>query len=339
MDLCLQRRVQVLVIAGDLFDSRASSQRTMDFAFGQLARLGDATPPVEVFLLPGTHDCWAEGTVFAGPRAQQLPPYCHVLAGPEPTTVLVPALDLAVHGCAHLCDIEGQQPLTGLAPSPEASLNIGVAHGSHERGDISEDSSMFDHADIAESGMDYIALGHWHGYHDFSVAGVTAINPGSPELLGFGERDPGVVALVTLGEGDVKVEPVTVGQLAAISMTIDVGELSGTEDLISRIGEQAGADTLLDVSLTGLAAPGTVIEVDRAPDAIGPGCFALRIRDESHPALDGLSEIDVPESLAFGRFVQLARQRVENAANDHDRRIAERALQLGVALLRGQEVL
>ncbi len=339
MDLCLERRAQALVIAGDLFDSRISSQRTMDFAFGQLTRLGDAAPPIEVFLLPGTHDCWAEGTVLAGPRAQQLPPHCHVLGGSEPITVLVPTLDLAVHGCAHRCDLAGQQPLSGMAPSPEASINVGVAHGSHARADFTDDSSLFTSDQIAASGMDYFALGHWHTWHDHSSGDVTAINPGSPELLGFGERGLGVVALVTLGEGDVSVEPVTVGQLTAAALNIDVGDLSGTEDLISRIGEQAAADTLLDVTLTGLAAPGTVIEVDRVPEALGTAFFALRIRDESHPALDGLSEIEMPESLAFGRFVQLARGRVESATNERDRRVAERALQLGVALLSGREVL
>jgi DNA repair exonuclease SbcCD nuclease subunit len=339
VDLCLERCAQVLVIAGDLFDSRTPSQHAMDFAFGQLARLGDAAPPIEVFLLPGTHDCWAEGTVFAGPRAQQLPPHCHVLASPEPMTVAVPALDLAVHGCAHRCDLAGQQPLSGMVSSSEASLNIGVAHGSHARENFTDDSSLFTSDQIAATGMDYLALGHWHTWHDHSSGGVTAINPGSPELLGFGERGLGVVALVTLGEGDVSVEPVTVGQLTAATLDLDVGELSGTEDLISRVGEQAEAETLLDVTLTGLAAPGEIIEVDRVPEAVGPAFFALRIRDESHPSLDGLSEIDMPEALAFGRFVQLARHRVESATNDRDRRVAERSLQLGVALLRGQEVL
>ena len=339
VDLCLKRRVQVLVIAGDLFDKRTPSQRAMDFAFGQLERLAEATPPVEVFLLPGTHDCWADGTVFAGPRAQQLPPHCHVLPGPEPMTIALPALDLAVHGSAHHCDIAGQQPLLSMTSSPEASLNIGVAHGSHARGDISEDSSLFTSEQIAATGLDYLALGHWHTWHDHSSGGVTAINPGSPELLGFGKRSPGVVSLVTLGEGDVSVERVTVGQLTAATLALDVSELSGTEDLVSRMGEHADAETLLDVTLAGLAAPGVVIEVDRAPEAIGAAFFALRIRDESHPSLDALSAIEMPEALAFSRFAELARRRVENATNDHDRRVAERALHLGVALLRGQEVL
>jgi len=339
VDLCLQQRVQALIIAGDLFDSRRPSRRTQDFAFGQLARLGESSPPVEIFMLPGTHDCWAEGSVYERIATGDLPAHVHILAGPESMTVSVAHLDLAVHGQAHLCDLDSQQPLAGLTASPDAAINIGIVHGSHERGDIADDSSLFGDTEIAQSGMDYIALGHWHGWHDHSAGGVTAINPGSPEVGGFGQRDPGVVALVTLGEGEVSVEPLTVGKLTAAMLVLDVGELSGTEDLISRIGEHASVETLLDVTLTGLAAPGVVIEVDTATEAAGPAFMALRIRDESHPALDDLSEIEMPEALAFGRFVQLARQRIDNATNDEDRRVAERALQLGVALLRGQEVL
>ncbi|HUS81384.1 MAG TPA: DNA repair exonuclease [Armatimonadota bacterium] len=339
VDLCLERGVQGLVVAGDLFDSRRPPQRAVDFASAQLRRLTHASPPIHVFLLPGTHDSYAEDSIYGGSPAGGLPGHQHILGGPDPLTVMVPGLGLAVHAQAHLCDHTGQQPLRHLRPSPDAAINVGIAHGSAERGDIENDSSLFAAAEIEATRMDYLALGHWHGYHDHSAGGVTAINPGSPEVLGFGEREPGVVVEVTLGEGPARVEPLPVGSLRSQALMLNAGEVSGTEDVIQRITEMADPDLLLDVIVSGLAAPGVVVNADEVHEATAGGFFALRIRDQSHPALDDLSEADTPEVLALGRFIRIAREYIEAADNEQDRRVAERALHLGVALLRGREVL
>lgn len=339
VDLCLERQAQALIIAGDLFEVRRPARATVDFALAQLQRLGEATPAVQVFLLPGTHDCWAEGAVYDTPPLRSLPQHIHVLGGPEPVAVSIPHLGLAVHGVPHQCDLGAQQPLRDLRPSPDAAINVGVAHGSIERGDIEGDSSMFATADIDATGLDYLALGHWHSWHDHSSASVPAINPGSPEVPGFGSWQQGVVAEVVLGEGPARVAKLPVGTLTAATLKVEVGELGGTGDLIQRLAERADGRHLLDVTLTGLAAPGVVVDMQEAMQELAGGFFALRIRDQSHPVLEDIDTGDVPEALVLGRFIQLAREQIEAAVEERNRRVAERALQLGVALLRGEDVL
>ncbi len=342
VDLTLERSAQALIIAGDLFDSRRPAKRDLDFALAQLQRLGGATPPVEVFLLPGTHDCWAEDAVYASPRVAALPEYLHVLGGPEPVSVPLPHLDLTVHGCPHICDRDGQRPLAHLRPSPETRFNVGVIHGSAERGDIEDDSSMFSPEEIAASGMDYIALGHWHSHSEHSAGGVIAVYPGSPEIMGFEEREPGVALQVTLDAGGVSIENVPVGTLRARDMEIDAADVTGTEDLRARLAEYADSEMLIQVSLKGLAAPGVVLKLDEIREDLAQSFYALRIVDSSHPALDDLDTHEYDPRLALGKFVEMARERIqeaEAAGDERARRIAERALQLGVALLRGEEVL
>lgn len=339
VELCLERQAQVLIIAGDLFDCRRPAPATVEFVLARLARLRAVTPPVHVFLLPGTHDCWSEHTVYSSVLPRSLPDHIHVLGGPEPPTVHLPHLDLAVHGVAHQCDRGGQQPLRHLAPSTEASLNVGVAHGSIERGDIAGDSSMFAPADIAATGMDYLALGHWHSWHDHSTEKVRAINPGSPEVLGFGQRERGAVAEVTLGEGPSRVERVEVGELEAVAIDVDVGALEGDADLIAQLGKHVAAHRLLDVRLKGLWHPGVVPDLQHIEEELRQGCFAVRLSDESHAAVEDIDEGELSEALVLGRFVRLARERIEQATDDRQRRVAERALQYGLALLRGKGVL
>lgn len=334
IDEALDRGVQLVIIAGDLFDSRSPAASTVERALRGIRRLTDAAPPIDVILLPGTHDCWAEGALWDSPRIRALPDRVHILRGPEARSVHLPDLDLIAHGCAHRCDLRGQRPVGELRASPEAAINVGVAHGSWERGDVDDSGSAFSDEEIAVTGLDYLALGHWHSYFDVSSGEVTAINPGSPEVSGFGDRRRGAVALVTLGDGPARVERIEVGGLVSETLEIDAADLSGTEDLVSRIEERADPERLLDVRLTGLAPPGAVIDPDEAMERLGDVCFALRIRDGSHPALDRLDEAELDTRLTLGRFVELTREQIEAADDDAERRVAERALQIGVSMLR-----
>lgn len=333
IEAAIERNVQLMIVAGDLFDERNPARATLERAFRGIERLTEATPPIDVVLLPGTHDCWAEATLWDSPRVRSLPDRAHVIAGPEATSLSLPHLDTIIHGCAHRCDVTGQRPLCDLRADPDASVNIGIAHASLDRGDV-EDDALFSDADIEATGMDYVALGHWHTWQDVSAGDVTALLPGSIEVPGFGDWQTGSVALVTLGEGATRVERLEIGTLEARTLEIDAGDLSGTEDLIARLEEQANSDLLLEVRLTGLAAPGVIIDVETAIERVEGAFFALRVADRSHPALDDLDAQHLDGRLTLGRFAELARARVDAATDERERRVAERALQIGVSMLR-----
>lgn len=333
IDEALSREVDLVIIAGDLFDHRDPGAHTVEFALAQLGRLASANPPIHAALLPGTHDCWSEAGLWQSPRLRGLGDTVHLLAGPEPVTVHLPHLDLTLHGCAHQCGRTGQRPLCDLRADPTVTHNVGVAHGSFERGDVA-DGSMFSAAEIAATGMDYLALGHWDtAWHDFTQGEVVAINPGGLEVQGFGEREPGVAALVTLGEGRARAERLPIGRLRAATLSLDAGELPGTEALVVRLAERADPDLLLRVELTGLAAPGVLIDAEEAHARLADSFFALRLEDASHPALAALDDAQLEDRLTLGRFVELARERIDAADDERERRIAERALQLGIAML------
>jgi len=284
-------------------------------------------------MLPGTHDCWRQASLWDTPRMRALPERVHLLAGPEPVTVGLPHLDAAIHGCAHRCGAPDQRPLRDLRADPQASINIGLAHASLERGDV-DDEALFSEAEVEATGMDYVALGHWHTWQDVSAGDVRAVLPGSAEVPGFGEWQTGSAALVTLGDGPAQIERVPVGSLRSREVAIDVGDLAGTEDLIARIEEHADADLLLEVRLTGLAAPGVLLDAETALERLDGAFFALRIADDSHPAVTDLTDEHLDDRLTLGRFAELARERIEQSGDDRDRRVAERALQIGVSMLR-----
>lgn len=334
LDLAIDRAVDLFICAGDLFDVARPPRATVDRALRGIERLADAG--IHVAILPGTHDCWREDGLWDSPRMRALPESVHLLTGRKPATVPLPHLDAAIHSCAHRCGASDQRPLRDLRADPGAAVNIGVAHASLDRGDV-EDAALFSEDEIAATGMDYIALGHWHTWQDVSAGNVTAVLPGSIEVPGFGTWQVGSVALVAVEDGRARVERVETGSLRSREIALEAGDLRGTEDLVAHIEEHANPDLLLAVRLTGLTAPGGVLDTEAALERLEGAFFALRIADDSHPAMADLADEHLDDRLTLGRFVELARERIEDAEMDRERNVAERALQIGVSMLRQSE--
>jgi len=119
---------------------------------------------------------------------------------------------------------------------------------------------------------------------------------------------------------------------------IDVGGKT-YGDLSEEIRRLADPNLILEVALTGLQSVGDVIATEELESSVAESFYHMRIRDESHPWLEDITEDEFPPQLAAGRFVALMRLEIEGAENEGDRQRAERALQVGVALLQGKEVL
>jgi exonuclease SbcD len=62
IDLALAEQVDVMLIAGDLFDSNTQPRRSVERAAAELARLAEAA--VRVAIIPGTHDVYDRASVY-----------------------------------------------------------------------------------------------------------------------------------------------------------------------------------------------------------------------------------------------------------------------------------
>ena len=65
VDLALEEQCDLLLVSGDLFDAARPGRRLVRFVTEQLARLAERATPTYACLLPGTHDCYGPGTVYA----------------------------------------------------------------------------------------------------------------------------------------------------------------------------------------------------------------------------------------------------------------------------------
>lgn len=83
VDLALAEKVDLFLIAGDLFDSNTQPRRSVERVAGELARLAEAR--VRTVIIPGTHDVYDRSSIY---RAYDLA----VLAGTQPADEMVTVL-------------------------------------------------------------------------------------------------------------------------------------------------------------------------------------------------------------------------------------------------------
>lgn len=178
LDRVVEHRPDVLLLAGDLFDSNCASDDTVLWAMAALGSL-----PFSVLMIPGNHDCLEPGSVYRRHDFDRIA-NVRLLADPQGASVELPALRISAWGKGMVEHTPAFNPLADMPPAREGWWNLALGHG------IFVDDSYHSHRSspirldqIGTSGRDYVALGHHHGLQDVSHAGTTAYYCGSPEAL------------------------------------------------------------------------------------------------------------------------------------------------------------
>jgi DNA repair exonuclease SbcCD nuclease subunit len=349
IDLALEERVDLVLIAGDLFDSNTQPRRSVERVAAELRRLAQAA--VRTVIIPGTHDCYDRSSIY---RAHDLaalagvPPVGDMLVvlTPDRPEVVLPTLDAVIYGRVFDTKRAPQSPLHGFNASGEdrATWRIGMIHGALSiRGRTDGDEVVIDANEIATSGLDYLALGHWHSTVTARAGDVQYAYSGSPEPVAVDQDRAGNVLLVTLdlvdGARNVTVEERQVGRTRFERLDLDAAELVSQAAFVERLVGRSDPDLILDVRLTGVRPDELDLDVDEVEAAVGGSFHKVRIRDASVPAL---SHGPIPpEDTISGAFIRDVAARIadlEAAEDGEAARELRDVLRLGRLLLSGQEV-
>ena len=168
-----EARADALILAGDIFDNNRVPAPIVDEAARMLA--GAAMP---VVILPGNHDPMTADAIYHA--ASFAASHIHVLGLTSPDAVIFPEFDLDIWGAPHT-DYADYAPLKSVRPR-EAAWHIVVAHGHWVRDDRDLHRSWLIHDhEIAATGADYVALGHWDVPQPAGDGTVAAYYSGSPD--------------------------------------------------------------------------------------------------------------------------------------------------------------
>ncbi|MBV8133490.1 MAG: metallophosphoesterase [Alphaproteobacteria bacterium] len=185
-------RADVVLLAGDTFENDQLGGAILERARGLLA---DADFPVVI--LPGNHDPALADSVFVRGGFAELS-NVSILGVTHDEALSFPALDLEIWGHAHR-DYFSMAPLRG--PRPRSTRwQVAMAHGHYEppatRANPLRPSWIFGDEEIAATGADYLALGHWDRAARVGNGVVPAYYSGSPDLA----QTVNMVRLTTAGE-------------------------------------------------------------------------------------------------------------------------------------------
>jgi len=336
VQLALNEKVDLFLIAGDLFDSQSQPQSTVDFVVEEFGKLQGARIPVA--LIAGTHDYLKTGNLY---RRIALTEQCPnvTLFDEHLKSKVYPELDLTIFGRSLVSNQSRKSPLAGLIGPAGTRFKVGLIHGSYfVEGRTSPTDHVFLQEEIDDSGLDYLACGHWHSYYELPTS-VKAAYCGAPEMIDLDHAGSGQVIFVSLDDGRVKIETVRVGKRRSQKLELSAGDFPTPAAFKKFLSAQTDPDLVLEVAISGLVNLRGAFSFQEIADSLRPSFFHLRFRDQTHPRLESIDPETYPAELVIGRFVRLMKDRIEAAADDKDRKIAEEALQYGVALLSGQEVI
>jgi len=193
VNLCLEERVNALVIAGDLYDGDQTSMKTARFLASQLERLHRAG--IRVFKIRGNHDAMSKIS-----KELVVPDTVKVFGGnAEIVEITNGTLPIAIHGLSFAKPQIAESLLPRFKAPVSGAVNIGIMHTSLAGSAGHDIYAPCNALDLHVSGFDYWALGHIHQRGRYPGA-ATVIMPGMPQGRDINEAGPKSVSLVTISD-------------------------------------------------------------------------------------------------------------------------------------------
>lgn len=177
-----------VLLAGDTWDSETPSDRILRQSLDRFAEHDDLC----WYLLPGNHDPVGAGGLW-NRIATQAP--ANVVSFTEQGPFKIePGVWVLAAPCQDRPSLGDPTGWMSAASTPPGAHRIGLAHGSMLSFGETSSGSVIDTNRAVNAGLDYLALGDWHGWTPF---GDRTIYPGTPEPDRFRDN-AGFSALVTL---------------------------------------------------------------------------------------------------------------------------------------------
>lgn len=310
-----ERAVRAVLIAGDLFDGARVRARTVDALLAAIRR----TPEVDYLYLPGNHDEAANAFCDCA-----LPENLKVF-GKKWTTYRYDGI--AISGAQLGLDAAFYEAL----PHTDGAVNLVMLHGGIGTA-CGED--MINLNLLKNRGIDYLALGHIHSYQTGPLDETGSYcYPGCLEGRGFDECGEKGFVLLTVEDGSVAHEFVPFSARQLHRVPVDITGLTQNAQIAQRMKEQSlglSPEDMAEFLLTGESDPTADISAPYLQQTLQGSFFFVKVKDESHLALD--ADAYRNDVSLKGEFI---RQVLASELTDADKAAVIRA---GLQALSGEEI-
>lgn len=153
----MEQQVDLMIIAGDLFDHSRISDDIAETAAEQLQAIG-----CPIVILAGNHDCLIPGSVLDRPMLWSKYDHVKIFSSERGETMDWPDLGISIWGKSITSEYDDIKPLEGIPdPGNNGHWYVAVAHGFYvDRYPALVPSYHILKEDLTGLTWDYIALGH-----------------------------------------------------------------------------------------------------------------------------------------------------------------------------------
>ena len=200
VNLAIAEDADLVIIAGDFFDNSRVKETTLQFAASELARLNRPT-----VIGPGNHDHVGPYSVYDRFDLATLAPNVTLLRGRDGETAVFEDLNLEIWGRSHTETLMDFSPFEGIPERGQYAWSLAVGHGHfiHPKALLHHSFHILE-SELAASGRDYVALGHWEQMTRVAAGDTVAAYSGASE--GLGGHNGGHALRVNLNsDGSVRV--------------------------------------------------------------------------------------------------------------------------------------
>ncbi|SFN71100.1 metallophosphoesterase family protein [Proteiniclasticum ruminis] len=334
-DLCREEDVEILLIAGDLFEGSNVDSETVQSVKSYLGALS-----CPVFISPGNHDYISLDSPYL---EEGWPENVKIFKGAM-ERVLLEDKNVAVYGAGFTGTYQKKSMLQFEEVDP-SRLNLLCIHGDVVSPGQKSEYHAMTLEEFRKSGMDYVALGHIHKREDIGRAGDTFYAyPGCPEGRGFDELGSRGVYLGELYKGHHGLRYVEVCQRQYIRLAMDITGLVRELEVEHKIRETLqtsyGKDyekNIYQISLTGTRKEEEAVPVKTIEKNLSESIYHLELSDERVVERD--YEILREEVSLRGLYVRNLVGLLEEARETGDEVLLatyEKALEYGMTSFEGQ---
>ena len=329
------KEADIVIVAGDLFDSEFVTRETMSLITSEFSAL----PSCRFVITPGNHDPAVAKSAYLKTK---FPENVYIFKSENVEKISFDDIGVDVYGFAYTEEKYEQDPLAERFMLDKAKINIFAAHA-----DIYSKNSTYcpmKPADFAAFGFDYAALGHIHAGGKIEKEGETYYAYcGCPEGRSFDECGVKGGIFITCekrgGAFRAEFETPRFCKKRYERIEADVSEKKTCAEAIEVISAAVkengfGEDTLLRVKLCGVVAPDADFN-EKSITAQDVGVFYIEVENCTLPLLD-FGELENDISIKGAVFRELL-PRLESD-DEKERKTASMALKYALAALAGDEI-
>lgn len=339
VDFAIQKKVDLFLIAGDLFDSYSPSTLSIAFVKTQLDKL--AANNIYTVLIAGNHDRLEVNSVYKENEFVKANlGICFRDSGCG--VINIGSLDLNVFAYSIEKQFSNARPLEEankmIKQASRAKHNIALIHGGVQMNNSQLTNYPIFTEDIADSQFDYIALGDWHSVLDVSNQ-KTAWYSGSPEMIAKSQLNCGYVLYIEVDPSlsKPKVEQVKIGRRKLENLKININKFEDiNQGIIQELNLKTDPNLIINVELEGNKSAFEQLQLEQIKALLSDKFFFVDFRDSTQLKITEADLAKYPETTLVGRYIKnikTALEEIDETQDAHSKEILEEALTEGVQRL------